>query len=45
MVMTLAMKSLKFWSEMIGGKRRRKATAATAPPTARFIVVTEAIEG
>jgi hypothetical protein len=42
MVMTLVMKSLKFWSEMIEG-RRRKATAATAAPTARFIVVTEAI--
>lgn len=42
MVMTLVMKSLKFWSEMIEG-RRRKATTATAAPTARFIVVTEAI--
>jgi hypothetical protein len=36
------MKSLKFWSEIIEG-RRRKATAATAAPTARFIVVIEAI--
>jgi hypothetical protein len=28
---------------MIEGRRRRKATTATAAPTARFIVVTEAI--
>jgi len=36
------MKRLKFWSEVIEG-RRKKATAATAAPTARFIVVTDAI--
>ena len=42
MIMKLVMKSLKFLSEMIEG-RRRKATAAKAARAARFIVVTEAI--
>jgi hypothetical protein len=41
MVMTLDMKSLKFWSKIIGEERGTAATATTT--VARLIVIREAI--